>query len=223
MVKRGFSLAKNGSRFLGLLLALCWFLAPAPASGAARSTLPTHFLRSGLAAVADLNGDHLPDVASGVNTGRTSKGYSYRVDVDLSGNAAQKSFFSVYSEEPNGLNIEAIDVDGDHDLDLVITGRLSLQPIGVWINDGSGGFTPGDLQQYALSIWESRQSLNSPRVVSSPAVQFEWRRPHIALTHERIDFRPVKFSLREAASATYASSRIPPGSARFRAPPSLHI
>jgi hypothetical protein len=222
MVKHGFSLAKNAGRFLGLLLALCWFLAPSSASGEARSTLSSHFSRAGIA-VADLNGDHLPDVASGVNTGRTSKGYSYRVDVDLSGNAAQKSFFSVYSEEPNGLNIEAIDVDGDHDLDLVITGRLSLQPIGVWINDGSGGFTPGDLQQYALSIWESRQSLSSPRIVSSPAVQFEWRRPHIALTHERIEFRPAKFSLREAESAQYASSRIPPGSARFRAPPFLHI
>jgi hypothetical protein len=222
MVKREFNLAKNGGRLLALLLALCWFWAPTPASGAARSTLSTHLFRAGIA-VADLNGDHLPDVASGVNTGHTSKGYSYRVDVDLSGNAAQKSFFSVYSEEPNGLNIEAIDIDGDHDLDLVITGRLSLQPIGVWINDGSGGFTPGDLQQYALSIWESRQSLTSPRIVPTPAVQFEWRRLQIALTHERIDFRPTNFSLREAASSAHAFSRIPPGSARFRAPPSLQI
>ena len=76
-------------------------------------------------------------------------GLQVETALDLTGNPDQKSF-SVLSQEPNGLNIQAIDVDGDQDLDLVVTSRWSMQIIAVWINDGSGSFTPGDLDQYAV-------------------------------------------------------------------------
>jgi hypothetical protein len=222
MVKRSFSLAQ-AARYLGLLLAVWWFTAPASASGAAHSTMAMHFLRAGIAAVADLDGDHLPDVASGVKTGHTSAGYSYRVDVDLSGGAAQKSFFSVFSEEPNGLNIEAIDVDGDHDLDLVITSRLSLRPIGVWINDGSGSFTPGHLNEYSVPVWETRQSVRSPRSVARIVLQLERRRPQIAFTGKRVDFRGSDFRTSGVLSPFPATNQTSTGFARLRAPPTSSI
>lgn len=43
------------------------------------------------------------------------------------------------------LSLAAWDIDGDDDLDLVVTSALFHRPIGVWINDGRGGFTQGSL------------------------------------------------------------------------------
>src|SRR5262249_55623027 len=119
-----------------------------------------HLLRPGFPAVGDLDGDHVPDVASGINLGRTAQGYAYRVDLDLTANLHAKPF-SVFSSEPNGLEIRAIDVDGDPDLDLVITSRLLQQPIGIWINDGRGNFTPGDPSQYESAFCRHTTSIDS--------------------------------------------------------------
>jgi hypothetical protein len=177
-----------------------------------------HLLRPGIAAVADLDGDHVPDVASGINTGHTSAGYSYRVDFDLSSGAQQKSF-SILSEEPNGLNIEAIDVDGDQDLDIVITNRLSLRPIGIWINDGRGSFTPGDLGQYVVSGWQTRRSIAAPNVLLTAAFNVEWRRPQIALSVERVELPPSESSLQEVRGSLADASPDPAGSNYLRAPP----
>jgi hypothetical protein len=44
-------------------------------------------------------------------------------------------------------------VDGDGDLDLVIMSAWTLAPVGVWINNGHGDFTQGDLTAYPRSIW----------------------------------------------------------------------
>lgn len=216
MVKRSSFSLNRAARHL-LLLAVCGVAAPAFAATATHSAVATRLLRPGVPAVADLDGDHLPDVASGINTGHTPAGYSYRVDLDLSGHTNQNSF-SVLSEEPNGLNIEAIDIDGDHDLDLVITGRLSLRPIGVWINDGTGSFTPGDLGQYVLVAWQRRDAVRSPILSAAPALQFEWRRSQIALRYDRIDFSSA-VSMARGVSPLIVFSRAPDGSADLRAPP----
>src|SRR6266545_1140214 len=38
------------------------------------------------------------------------------------------------------LNVTAVDIDDDHDTDLVITPVLSRQVVGVWLNSGRGHF-----------------------------------------------------------------------------------
>jgi len=204
--------------YLLLLFAVFFFLLPASSFAGTHDSIATHLLRAGTPAVADLDGDHVPDLASGTNTGHTSAGYSYRVDLDLSGNTGSKSF-SVLSQEPNGLNIQAIDVDGDHDLDLVITSRWSMQPIGVWINDGSGSFTPGDLDQYNSRIWQTGPSIRSSRLESNIVLQHEWRRLDISLGIQRFGFGLSDYRLRPAGIVSVNTSRIPLGSAQLRAPP----
>ena len=209
----------QASKYVLLLFTVCWFALPASAFGATQgSSVATHLLRAGTPAVADLDGDHQPDLASGINTGHTSAGYSYRVDLDLSGNPDRKSF-SVLSQEPNGLSIQAIDVDGDQDLDLVITSRWSMQPIGVWINDGSGSFTRGDLDQYGSRIWQTSPSVRSSHLASTIVLQHEWRRLDISIGSQRFDFRLSDFRLRPVSSVFVYTSRIPLGSAQLRAPP----
>jgi hypothetical protein len=181
---------RKGCLSLLLLIAACLFTVPGFASGAEHQAAAMHLLRPGVAAVADLDGDHIPDIASGINTGRTSEGYSYRVDLDLSGNPRTKPL-SILSDDSTGLKIEAVDVDGDHDLDLIITSRLS-RPISVWLNDGRGSFTQGDLAEYDLSVWQNGATVQPPDDVSPVILHFEWRRPYIAGNRQRVNFRPAQ-------------------------------
>src|ERR1041384_2264292 len=110
-----------------VLLLTALLCAVVPCHASTSPTINFNWLGPGIPAVADLNGDHIPDGASGVETGHTSLGFSFRMDVALSGTSATKSF-TVLSSEPMGVNVEALDVDGDHDLDLVISSPLLHRP-----------------------------------------------------------------------------------------------
>src|SRR6516225_7139721 len=77
-----------------VIVALCW-ATPSWASGES-TAVELHRLNPGIPAVADLDGDHLHDLASGTILGRTAQGYAYRVDLDLT--ATLHSIpFSVFS------------------------------------------------------------------------------------------------------------------------------
>jgi hypothetical protein len=102
--------------------------------------------------IADFDGDGHPDVltsapeSGGQNSGRNL------VELRLGSGATVHSSFQVPGAVC-GLNVFARDLDGDHDLDLVITEGFSNLPVGVWINDGEGVFTQGDAAAYPPSIW----------------------------------------------------------------------
>jgi hypothetical protein len=196
---------------------LCWICVPARAEGVVRRSIEMHLLRPGLGAIADIDGDHIPDFASGINVGRTAQGYSYRVDLDLSNNPGARPF-SVVSQEPTGLNIEAIDVDGDHDLDLVISGRLSRTPIGVWLNDGKGVFTLGDAND-PVQFWSATASVQSPIVAAVDGRQSESRRPPVKLRRKGAGFRKAYSVAGDFASSNFPLSLNFFGPDRLRAPP----
>jgi hypothetical protein len=90
--------------------------------------------------LADLDGDHQPDVAQGRALGRTTDGYFYEVQLQLSSDASARSFF-FFHNNALGLRITAHDIDGDDDVDLIISDRFFDQDIGVWLNDGRGRFS----------------------------------------------------------------------------------
>jgi hypothetical protein len=196
----------------------CWAM---PAWGSGKSAIGTqfHLLNPGTA-IADLDGDHLPDLASGTNLGRTPEGYAYRVDLDLTSTLHSRPF-SVFSAESSGVNIEAIDLDGDHDLDLVITSRILQKPIGVWLNDGRGNFTRGDSSQFASAFFRQRESLRLP-TTPPQAVDFqETQRAQVFLTANRINGPPLRASADGLPSDLSAAISVSAESARLRAPPTL--
>src|SRR5262249_31341790 len=85
-------------------------------------------------ALPDLDRDHTPDFVAGQRLGRTTEGYLYRVQLHLSGRAASSSF-TVFHGDSLGLKINGVDIDGDDDIDLIISDKFLYQYIGVWLND----------------------------------------------------------------------------------------
>ena len=119
------------------------------------------------ATLADLDGDGRPDLAIVRELGSSPRGFQYQVELHLTSRIG-RSFFQV-SAASGGLRLIPRDVDGDHDLDLVITDVWSRSPVGVWINDGHASFTKGDSAAYPPSTWtEAPEILSS---ASRPTVQ----------------------------------------------------
>jgi len=52
-----------------------------------------------------------------------------------------------------GVRIASHDVDGDHLQDVLIMDAADGRPLGVWINDGHGGFKESDVRSYPSAVW----------------------------------------------------------------------
>jgi hypothetical protein len=110
--------------------------------GALLSSLPVGLHDS--FAFADLDGDRHADMAIAHPRGRVDGAYRYQIEIVLS--AQPYGAFEIESGPVAGLRITARDVDGDHDLDLVITDAFTRETVGVWINDGNGQFTRAEAE-----------------------------------------------------------------------------
>jgi hypothetical protein len=109
-----------------------------------------HLLASGWM-LADLDGDHEPDVAQSLALGRAKDGYCYEVQLQLSSDASARSFF-LFHNNSLGLRITAHDIDGDNDIDLIISDRFFGEHIGIWLNDGRGRFSKSLSGLFASSL-----------------------------------------------------------------------
>lgn len=108
----------------------------------------------------DLDGDRLPDSIRYSLKGSDGVGFLYTVEFDMSARTHSASI-GVHAGDAWGLQIVARDVDGDHDLDLVVTSGSHGQAVDVWLNDGRGGFTSGGVKAFPASIWIPERDLAS--------------------------------------------------------------
>ena len=100
--------------------------------------------------IADFDGDSKPDVAVSRMEVRGA-GYVYWLEFDLSTRRDGGSPGAGIPDDASsvfGLHLTPRDVDGDHDLDIVVTAGIMRRPVAVWINDGKGRFEEGDLAAY---------------------------------------------------------------------------
>jgi hypothetical protein len=206
------------SSFLPLFSFLAFIACP-PAAPAQTVALPLSHLNSPNVdwAFADFDGDQKPDLAIAELQGREN---SYRVRLRLSA-SGEASYFDVAPGKLSGLTITARDVDGDRDLDLIITAGIAKQPVGVWLNDGQGNFSQADSSLYPQSIWRAPPALFS-RSVSS---ELPSARPEPSRSVDS-ECRAVVFHLPRAIPRRTALSLNPEtpfflGQSRVRPPPSL--
>jgi hypothetical protein len=59
----------------------------------------------------------------------------------------------VLNTKAKGVRIASHDVDGDHLPDVLIMSADDGRPLGVWINDGRGGFQESDVRYYPSAVW----------------------------------------------------------------------
>ena len=104
-------------------------------------------------AIADFDGDNRPDVA----IANPSRRNTHELEVQLSTRSNNQIAAPALPASSLGFHLSPRDVDGDHDLDIVVTAGILRQPVAIWINDGQGGFSEGDLLSYpAPSGWETQ-------------------------------------------------------------------
>ena len=104
--------------------------------------------------LGDFDGDGLADLLTSSIETLGPSGYGHRIQIRSGSGAAIGASFQVFGSTP-GLTLLARDIDGDHDLDLIVTNSYSNRPIGIWINDGHGVFTQAGESSYSASIWIS--------------------------------------------------------------------
>jgi hypothetical protein len=97
-------------------------------------------------AIGDFNTDGTADVAIADRVPRPMGGSSYTIEFSVSGHQPRTVAFD---SEQDALTVGVSDVDRDNDLDVVVSGALSHSIVGVWLNDGKGGFAETDARPFA--------------------------------------------------------------------------
>jgi hypothetical protein len=133
----------------------------------AGSPLPVRSFEQSGWTVADFDGDKQPDLAFADVKGRGRYALELELSTRREGTSAVRNDFPALPSSPFGLHLTARDVDGDHDLDIVITAGFAHQPLAVWINDGQGQFKEGDAAAYPAWIWHEGASVSTQSVPSS--------------------------------------------------------
>lgn len=100
-------------------------------------------------AVADFNTDGTPDLAIADRVSHPIGAASYRIEFSVSGRESKSVSFE---SDQDALTVRVSDVDHDNDLDVVVSSALSREIVGVWLNDGSGGFKASDARPFAAEI-----------------------------------------------------------------------
>ncbi len=132
--------------------AFCWLLAITGRMAAARALpaqVTTHF------AIADFDGDNLPDLAS-VHVGQgSSRSTRYWIAFHLSGGSGHTVGITAPT---GGLQITSRDVNGDSFPDVIVTTAWTNKPVAILLNDGFGNFTASNPSEFQSAFTASETS-----------------------------------------------------------------
>jgi len=120
-------------------------------AGGARAEAQRNLPASGVPfAIADFDGDRVPDLASVQVAHIRNSETQYGIRFELSSGARQ----SIDITAPvGGLQLASRDVNGDNFLDVVVTTALLHRPVAILLNDGHGNFALKDPAAFPEAIW----------------------------------------------------------------------
>jgi len=101
--------------------------------------------------LGDFDGDSQMDVVTSRAERLSGHEYSHEVSLKLSGSPSTS--FTFRDHYPS-VELNSLDVDGDHDRDIIIRETGTSEPLAVWLNDGSGHFLQGDLEHFRAVLEE---------------------------------------------------------------------
>ena len=207
-----------------LLLLICGAYAPGVVAASDSRSVPTAWSAilpapDSSFAIADLDGDHRPDIAS-VQSGRGGSRGGYWVGLRLSD--AGRHYVRLAGPS-GGLRVEARDVNGDNAVDLVFATAWLGEPVAVLLNDGHGNFSQAKPSSFphAFSHAKSHFTRDAANVSVDPGFAQESSR----------FFSPLRNSAAHAPSQVLrfrlADTRFTPsgeqGSSSDRAPPFVAV
>ena len=113
-------------------------------------------------AIADLDQDRRPDIASVEGGANNSGTTDYWIRLQLSA-IGKRSILLV--APTGGLTIEARDVNGDNAVDLIFVTAWSKRPVAVLLNDGYGGFSHAEPTAFPNAFSNFKTSANARSTV----------------------------------------------------------
>jgi hypothetical protein len=137
-------------------------------------------------AIGDFNTDGKPDVAVADHVGRRAGVYTYRIELAVSGQAADGVTFE---SAHDAITISVSDVDHDRDLDIIVRHPFSGETIAVWLNDGHGHFTSADVLKFPAAL-QAQQTVDT--------------------TDSVIDLTPIESSQRRTGAGLQAACGVTP-------------
>jgi len=108
---------------------------------------------------ADLNGDKRADTVDVRLQSSSAAGLTYALNFTVAGSSAGTSKLIVVKRW--GIEVIPRDVDGDHDLDLVIESLATHEAVAVLVNDGNGRFAAAETSLFPSALWHARESVAS--------------------------------------------------------------
>ena len=110
-------------------------------------------------AIADFDNDHKPDGAVLVDSGRLPGQNSFHIELHLSGS---NNTDLVFDSTESALAITAWDIDKDGATDVILEQPLTHKRLYVWLNDGSGGFHKGRIEDFPSASTPTGEWLGGP-------------------------------------------------------------
>jgi hypothetical protein len=167
---------------------------------------------------ADFDGDHKPDLALSRSIAQRSN-HLYEIDLRLtSGPRAGSLSFSNPKELE--LDVHAVDLDGDNDLDLVVTDRFLGETVGIWINDGTGSFSRSPSRVHPGCLQKLSRSYSDPGPLIQTAENKSSHRSVHVRGAKRFSGAPLLISELSRHNLRAPVSTVQYGSCLLRAPPS---
>jgi hypothetical protein len=222
-VRRARSAAKAALLFCCAVLGSA--ITPATAATPAQESSHATTRANSSFAIADFDGDQRPDLATAEIDRSDSHFTRYLIRLQLTAVPGQSKQLGQFIGVIGAFGlprISAIDVNGDHALDLVLTAAGQQQPIAVLLNDGRGKFSLANPRDFPAAVSDSPWHWGSANhQFQDIAALVSTRTPQAEARNARQSFVP-----RQLAKSRFSTSRgFPPDPLRSsplgRAPPRL--